>query len=290
MQLSFSTLSFDHWTVEQIIQHSKRWGYTGIELREGSVGFSAKETPGKERREIRSRLEHEGIAVTDIGASIFLLGKSQEEYDLMMKELLETQAMARDFGARGIRVFLGNMESRIDKPREAVGYERLVQWLREACGRLAGDGIEIWIETHNEFSTGRKLSMLLRDTGMSNCKVIWDVLHPIEQGEQPADTLNYLGKACAHVHVKDGVPHDDILENNWKYTRIGQGKLPLKEIMELLREEGYAGFLSLEWEAKWKPELQVPGCEPERAFEEFARYAASINAAPIKDEHQPGGH
>lgn len=219
MKLAFSTLSFDHWTVEQIIQHSRRWGYTGIELREGSVGFSTKDTPREERRTIRSKLEHEGITVTDIGASIFLAGKSREEYEAMLEELQATHAMARDFGARGIRVFLGNMESRIDKPREAVGYELLVQWLREACGRLAGDGIEIWIETHNEFSTGRKLSMLLRDTGMSNCKVIWDVMHPVEQGEQPADTLKYLGQACAHVHMKDGVPTTTF----WRITGGIQG-------------------------------------------------------------------
>ncbi|MDF2922431.1 MAG: hypothetical protein K0R57_1345 [Paenibacillaceae bacterium] len=276
MKLGFSTLSFDSWDIGETIRQCRLWGYTGIELREGSVSFAERDQPSEARREIRSMLDHAGIAVTNIGASIFLLGDSEEEYGRMLLELQAMHTMAKDYGAKGIRVFLGNMESRIDKPRGPIGYERLVQWLQEACGRLAPDGIEIWIETHNEFSTGRRLGMLLRDVDRSNCKVIWDVLHPLEQGESPETTLGFLGAHCAHVHIKDAVPHDHILENNWRYTGIGCGCLPLREMMELLIRQGYDGYYSLEWESRWRPELQGPGMEPETAFREFARFAAGL--------------
>lgn len=34
---------------------------------------------------------------------------------------------------------------------------------------------------------------------------------------------------------------------------IGEGVIPIKEIVKTLESDGYSGYMSLEWEKKWHP-------------------------------------
>ena len=43
--------------------------------------------------------------------------------------------------------------------------------------------IEVGIETHNEYATGQSLRKLLDDVNRLNIKIIWEIIHPIEDGE-----------------------------------------------------------------------------------------------------------
>ena len=102
--------------------------------------------------------------------------------------------------------------------------------------------------------------------------MIWDMIHPVEDGEAPEETIAFLSKQCAHVHVKDGRPFDDAVMHDWKYTRLGEGILPIRHIIELLLQDGYEGFFSLEWEAKWREEIQFPDYAPEKVLEDYIKY------------------
>lgn len=85
---------------------------------------------------------------------------------------------------------------------------------------------------------------------------IWDIIHPIEQGEAPETTWELLQGKIAHVHLKDGVKNADPDWIDYTYTRLGEGELPIKEIVALLQAKGYTGYLSLEWEKQWRPEIR----------------------------------
>jgi len=43
---------------------------------------------------------------------------------------------------------------------------------------------------------------------------------------------------------------------------LGEGEIPVKDALHLLKERGYVDFISVEWEKKWHPEL----AEPEVAY------------------------
>ena len=58
---------------------------------------------------------------------------------------------------------------------------------------------------------------------------------------------------------------DDVLKF-W----FGEGDLPLGRMLSILHEMGYTGYLSLEWEKKWHPEIE----EPEIALPQYARALA----------------
>jgi sugar phosphate isomerase/epimerase len=48
----------------------------------------------------------------------------------------------------------------------------------------------------------------------------------------------------------------------WQLTLLGQGEVPVREMLQLLDGGGYQGWISVEWEKHWHPEIE----EPERAL------------------------
>lgn len=277
VNLSFSTLPCEDWSPQRLIDYCQEHLIQGIELRETKGTWASADWGHDELQRIARQFEREKIIVTNIGSSVCIKGTSDEETDKWILELQALTNMAARLNAKGIRVFLGNFARRYDLPKVAIDHTRIVDCLRRACQYAECYGVEIWVESHNEYATGSSLARLLQDVDRPNCKVIWDVLHPLEDGESVKDTLKWIGKYCAHVHMKDGTPFDDPMEHDWCYTRIGDGIVPLEDIVSGLIQSGYDGFYSLEWETKWRKELQVPGSEPEIVIAEYVRFMANLN-------------
>lgn len=233
-KLAFSTLPCMDFDAQMLSGLCKKFGFSGVEVRTKDDG---------------SFVSGNEILVTDVGSSICI-----KRYD---KELLEsakklTGEISRQ-KIRAMRVFLGNFCQRYDAPREELDYDGIVKMLQELSD---SSGCEIWIETHNEFATGKALKKLLSDIDRDNVKIIWDIIHPIEDGETPEETIAFLGGKIAHVHIKDGKKRTDPIWHDYEYTPIGEGELPIKKIVKLLSENGYDGFFSLEWESLWRKELK----------------------------------
>jgi sugar phosphate isomerase/epimerase len=123
----------------------------------------------------------------------------------------------------------------------------------------------VLLETHDAFSSGADVAPLLAAAGATGTGVIWDVHHPVAMGEAPAQTARLIGGRTHHVHVKDG-------KGGEKLTLLGEGDVPLRDILAELHKGGYKGFLSFEWEKAWIPEL--PG--PEVAFPQAAAYLSGL--------------
>ena len=86
--------------------------------------------------------------------------------------------------------------------------------------------------------------------GIENFGLIWDIEHTHKTyGDSFSEFYDFARPLIRHVHIKD---YSDT-EN--KLTLIGDGNVPIKKIVNRLLTNGYDGYLSLEWEKKWHPEL-----------------------------------
>lgn len=47
-------------------------------------------------------------------------------------------------------------------------------------------------------------------------------------------------------------------QDGYRYVLMGEGDVPVLEILRRLKQMGYGGYLSLEWEKGWHPELEPP--------------------------------
>lgn len=268
LKLAFSTLPCAGWTLDRLLQVCRDNGIGAIEMRLGLNDWSAPDMTPARAAEVRAALAAQGVRISNLGTSIVI-----RNYDTaQMAQLLQCAALAEALGTRGLRIMLGTYKVRYSEEAPLPDEAGIVQWLREACAAAALHGAEIWLETHNEYASGAAMRRVLDAVRMPNCRILYDVIHPLEVQETVSDTLAFMGRDIAHVHLKDGRPWDDADLANWEYTRVGQGAIPLAQIVNRLQAQGYSGYYSLEWESAWRPEIRGPGFEGETAIAEFANY------------------
>ena len=126
-------------------------------------------------------------------------------------------------------------------------------------------GIVLLIETSGIFCDTSKLRDMLDSFASDNLAALWDMHSPyFIKNEDPETTIKNLGAYIKHVHIKDAVMNDDGIE----YCIIGEGKLPIGEMMLGLRSVNFDGFISLEWVPEWCEELD----DMEIIFSQFVNY------------------
>ena len=250
MKTAFSTVACMGSSWNSVLAWAAAARQDAVEIRlesDGSV-FGAS---GDDVKEISDGFKQAGIAISDIGTSI----RFSDDNEDAVKLTEQAAILAEQLGAMGIRVFPGSFVKRFSE-KAKHDLDGMARFLRRASEIAGAHGAQIWIETHNEFSTGNAMRQLLDLTDRPNVKVIWDLIHPFEYMEPPEETLEQLGSFIAHVHVKDGKRSEDPDRIDWIYTKLGAGDLPLKRMFDLLDESGYSGYYSLEWENAWRPEIR----------------------------------
>lgn len=166
--------------------------------------------------------------------------------------------MAVALGAPCVRVFGGAIAEGGDRAA-AVGH------LAESLATLGdyaeqtGGAVSVVLETHDSFSTGAQVAEALRQAAHPRTGALWDLHHPYRHGETPAETFAALGAYVKQTHVKDSRP-------GGTYCLLGEGDIPIVEMLRLLKQGGYDGWINLEWEKRWIPELAAP----EIAFPQYA--------------------
>ncbi|MBO4853681.1 MAG: AMP-binding protein [Oscillospiraceae bacterium] len=109
--------------------------------------------------------------------------------------------------------------------------------------------VVLLLKTNGAFSDTKKLRQLLDDYAMDELGVLWDVHHPYRDcGETPGETIKNLGAYIKHVHLRDS-------GDAGEYELVGEGTLPLGDVMRALYSVDYAGYLSLEWKFEWMEDL-----------------------------------
>ena len=102
--------------------------------------------------------------------------------------------------------------------------------------------IVILVETSGIFANTAKLCELLDSFAHDNLAALWDMYATyFDADETPEVTIKTLGAYVKHVHIKDAVK----TENGIEYCIIGEGKMPISEMMLGLRSVNFDGFISL---------------------------------------------
>ena len=126
-------------------------------------------------------------------------------------------------------------------------------------------GITLLMETTGLFSDTGVLRDLLDGYASDALGALWDFYSPYFLAkESPDKTVENLGAYIKHVHVKDAAPCGE----GTAFCLIGEGELPMEEMMGALRSLNYDGYFSLEWDPAWMPELQ----DMETVFAHFVSY------------------
>ena len=272
MKLAISTLVCKDWTLEETIAVCCTCGIDALELRMGIHDWSKENLPDHHYAQMQKQLEREGLCVSDLATGVVVDADSKES----LQQIERCAQIARILGCKGLRIMLGHFRTRWSEKIEAPDHAGIVRWLQAAEPIMAQYDTEIWIETHNEYSSGASLADLVNEAALNRCHFIWDIMHPLEVGEQPADTIAHMKQHLVHVHIKDGKPWPDKDLASFCYTALGDGELPIQQIIRQLNEIHFAGYYSLEWEAIWREELREKNYDCKSIVKEYATYMKAI--------------
>ena len=176
------------------------------------------------------------------------------EKDSSVKEITDCLDIAKNLHIPYVRV----------KAAEG-GAEAVADVIREVVSDAEEKGVALLIETTGIFCDTAALRELLESFACDSISALWDMYSTFfTAGEGPEDTIRNLGAYVKHVHIKDAAK----TESGTEFCLIGEGQLPIKEMMLALRSVNYDGFISLEWDPEWCPELD----DMEIIFSHFVNY------------------
>ncbi len=263
MKLAFSTLGCPEWTFDQALDNARGMGYQAIELRgvDGELRPDAIRAFRPENRpESLRKIREHGLTISDFGSSASFYEGNMEA---ALAEGHASVDLCAALGIPAVRVFGG-------RPAEGDTLEKQVRFVAEGvnalCEYAKPTGVEIWLEVHGWYNTAERILAVASQVRHDGFGIIWDVEHSDEADK--GDFLSFyepVKHLIRHVHVKD---HKRLPDGAFRLCSVGEGDIPLREMVERLEKDGFGGCYSLEWEKKWHPELPAP----EEEFPSYIKY------------------
>ncbi|HQY94992.1 sugar phosphate isomerase/epimerase family protein [Caldilinea sp.] len=203
-----------------------------------------------EARKVASVCAAADVGVSAIGSPI---GKSPitEPMADELRKLDRILRIAEIVGTRRIRIFSYyppdiSTNARYDEYVE-VAAERLAQLADHAAPR----GYTLLLENEKEIvgDAIERCATILRLLKRANVSFVWDPANFVQVGESRVTERGWpsLGDHVGYVHIKDA----RLADGSVHAAGEGDGQVP--ELLTILRETGYQGFLALE------PHLAVAG-------------------------------
>ena len=128
-------------------------------------------------------------------------------------------------------------------------------------------GVCILLKTSGIYADTARLRKLLESYASDFTGALWDMHHPYRDfGESADTTIKNLGTYVKHVHLRDS-------DDKNTYNLIGEGTMPVADMVRALSSINYDGFISLEWKPEWMEDLQ----DREIIFPHFVNYMSRFN-------------
>ena len=128
--------------------------------------------------------------------------------------------------------------------------ELVAQRLSEILQRAEALGVGVLLKTSGIYADTARLRAMMDRFASDYLGALWDVHHPYRDlGESADTTIKNLGSYIRHVHLRDS-------DNAGNYQLIGEGTMPIGDVMRALSSVNYDGFISLEWKPDWLEDVQ----------------------------------
>ena len=253
MKIAFSTLGCPDFDWTDIYSMAKDLGFDGIEIRGlGNEIFAVQAQPFTEsqlpetvKKLAKLRLE---IPCLSSGCCLKFADKAENNH----QEIVEYINLASKLGTRYIRI-LADLEP---QPAGEVDDEVIYSALMRLIPIAEAKGVTLLVETNGVYCDTARLRTLLDRLASDAVAALWDTHHPYRfAGELPGKTVQNLGAYIKYTHIKDSIMTDGKVH----YRMMGEGDIPIDDMMMALRSINYEGYVSLEWVKRWAPDLSDAG-------------------------------
>ncbi len=260
MKFAFSTKGWHDSTFEEFCQVANDLRFEGIELHNiynrlftDKNGAFHDYTAAATRR----RLQDNGLEIPCIdtvcdGADAATAAQAVEEISRCLE-------IAANLGIPCVRLKAAAAED-----KEAA-IDRVAALVEQVLPAAEEKNITLLVETSGLFCNTADLRELLNRFACDHLAALWQLSAAyFGGGESPETIIENLGAYIRHVHINDAIA----TENGVEYCLMGEGKLPIKDMMLALRSVNYDGYISLVWDPTWCEELD----DMEIIFTQFVNF------------------
>ena len=256
MKFAFSTVGCPKWDFDQVVARAAEYGYDGVEIR-GFLNESILTAANvflTEPRKVRDTFEARGIEIACLASSIVRTGKRRRDKQLAadLRHYIDT---ARSIGCRIVKVF--DQQVMPGKTREAAAVD-LGDWLMPLGDYAADRGVTIVIENALSFRAANEMWQILDRLQHPSIACCWDLFNAALIGETPLVSVPTLNSKIQYAQVKDA----KLGALGATYCKLGEGDVQVQRFITRLLGIGYTGYVTLEWEKAWLPNI----AEPEEIF------------------------
>ena len=250
MNLSFSTRGWNSLSWEEQIRDAEEMGFRGIEP------YGIQDFPSLSGRGGAFHAYKQNETLRDLKKRKLVIPCFDTNIDLSLP--------VDDFGkAEYLISAAGAMKTPYVSFCALHDDEKTVRANLEVLLNLARqEEICILMKTVGIYADTGRLRSLMDSYACDELAALWDMHHPYrDYGEIPDVTIRNLGGYVKHVHLRDS--NDD-----HSYNLIGEGTLPIRDMMRALSSIDYNGFISLEWKTEWITDIP----DREIIFPHFLNY------------------
>ncbi len=272
MKLSFSTLGCPEFSWGDIYSSAKDFGFNGVEIRflpkTDSSSFTKEDV-----LKSKGTLKKLGIEISCISSDCTL--STKESYNNFKEEILSYIDMAHELSVPYVRV-LGDKS--IYPQDNIIDDAVVIDSLKALAPYAVEKNVTLLIETNGVYSDSLRLRKILDEVASDNVAALWDMHHTFRMNnEAPETTIQNLSAYIKYTHIKDSV----MGENGLEYRMMGEGDMPIKEMINALKSINYIGYITLEWVRVWSFGLETAGIAFPHFIDYMSKYTSTSNA-PIE--------
>jgi sugar phosphate isomerase/epimerase len=246
-------------TLEQCFDKAAELGYDAVMIVGKRPHASALDMGPKEREALRARLDRLNLECACIAAYTDFTGGADRP-DIPLREMqiayvAEMCRLARDLGARFVRVFTGYLRPEHSFP---VQWEWIVNALRECADLAEPFGVTLAVQNHHDIaSTAAEMADLLREVDRPNVGAAYDAWAPTLQGldveaeiERIADRIVWTTTADYQwrkrfVYQPGLVNYQEQMDRTVAVP-MGDGIIDYRRFFSALKRHGYDGHVAYE--------------------------------------------
>ncbi|MDO5449249.1 MAG: AMP-binding protein, partial [Clostridia bacterium] len=232
MKLGFSTKYWPGYRLRDFVALANESKFDAIEIHD--IGFVTSHV-----EKIRKHFFTNGVEIAAINSNFNIaIKEDQESFYMTLAGLMKA---AKRIHCPYIKVYAENNDEN--------ALDDVIDFLEKAIPVAEAAGITILIVTRDLFADTDKLATVLKHFACDNLAADWNMHDTYFVGGEDAETtIKNLGAYVKLVHVVDQTRDNE-------YALIGEGDLPMDEMINALRSVNYDGVICLEWNPKFLPEV-----------------------------------
>lgn len=264
MKISVSSYSFSQYIcrgkMKQIdcVAKAKELGFDAVEFTD-IEGAPDLELQKENAKLIRQEADRVGIEINAYTIGARLYNDSKEEMDKEVERLKGQLEVAKILGAKVMR---HDVCYSLSKSGNGRSFDLMLPFIAENARKVTEYaetlGIKTCTENHGYIAQDSdRVERLFNKVNHDNYGLLVDIGNFICVDEDPALAVSRVAPYAIHAHAKDMNVRPEAVGDCVNMTRggnyfggavIGEGDIPVKRCLKILKAAGYDGFLSVEYE------------------------------------------